>query len=210
MTLTRSLLAVFLISLFHCLAHLKSADALPAFPGAEGFGSEARGGRGGAVHEVTNLNNSGPGSLRAAVEASGPRTVVFRVSGTIRLESNLVIRSARITIAGQTAPGDGICLRDASLDIRASDVVVRFIRCRLGDVAGRDADSVVVSDGERIILDHVSASWGVDETLSVTTDENTLDRVTVQWCFITDALNDTEIKGSPHGYGSLIRGVRGS
>jgi hypothetical protein len=103
------------------------ARKIPAFPGAEGYGSAARGGRGGRVIAVTNLKESGPGSLRAAIDAKGPRTVVFRVSGTI--DADLNIRNDHITIAGQTAPGDGICIK-GSLKMSANDVIVRYIRVR--------------------------------------------------------------------------------
>src|SRR5579862_2708288 len=102
-----------------------AADALPAFPGAEGWGSTTPGGRGGKVIEVTNLEDDGPGSLRAAVEADGPRIVVFRVGCTIPLAKDLVIKNGNITIAGQTAPGDGICLKNYKMFVRALDVVVR-------------------------------------------------------------------------------------
>lgn len=184
--------------------------AIPAFPGAEGCGAEAIGGRGGVVHEVTNLNDSGPGSLREAVDASGPRTVVFRVGGTIALQDTLVIRNDNITIAGQTAPGGGICLRDAALVVEADDVIVRYIRCRLGDESLRESDSVSVNRGRRIIFDHCSTSWSTDETFSVSTNENRLTDVTVQWCFITESLYDSIHLKGPHGYGSLLRGNRGS
>src|SRR3972149_7279366 len=120
---------------------------IPAFPGAEGAGMWSVGGRGGKVYEVTNLNDSGPASLREAVEASGPRIVVFRVSGTISLKSPLVIDNPYITIAGQTAPGDGICLKDFGLRVATQHVVIRYIRCRPGDNRGIAMDSLTVGAG---------------------------------------------------------------
>jgi pectate lyase len=144
-----------------------SANEIPAFPGAEGCGRLAVGGRGGTVYRVTSLGDSGPGTLRAAVEARGPRTVIFDLGGTIRLETPLVIRHGQITLAGQTAPGGGITLRDQPLMVQADDVVVRYIRSRLGDESNTEADAISINSGRRIILDHVSASWSVDETLSL-------------------------------------------
>jgi len=183
---------------------------LPAFPGAEGFGASSIGGRGGQVIEVTNLNDSGSGSLRAAVEASGSRIVVFRVSGTIDLESRLRISNPYITIAGQTAPGDGICLKDQELQVSADHVIVRYIRSRLGDNEGAQSDSISITEGRNIIIDHCSASWSVDETLSVTTDADDLGDVTIQWCMITESLNCSIHDKGCHGYGSLIRGCYGN
>jgi hypothetical protein len=183
--------------------------SIPAFPGAEGFGAESVGGRGGEVLFVTNLNDDGPGSLRAAVEADGPRTVIFCVSGTIALESTLAITKPYITIAGQTAPGDGICLKNYALAISADHVIVRYIRCRPGDDAGSEVDALSISSGRDIIVDHCSASWSVDETLSASTSGQ-LGNVTVQWCIISESLhNSVHHKGS-HGYGSLIRGGWGN
>lgn len=187
---------------------------LLAFPGAEGAGRLSAGGRGGRVIKVVNLNDSGPGSLRAAVEAVGPRIVVFEVSGTIALESALRISQPRITIAGQTAPGDGITLKNHELIVAADDVVVRYLRSRLGDEGRAESDAIWVRSGRRIILDHVSASWSVDEALSVNNGfrrpEDGFYDVTVQWSIIAESLNDSlHVKG-PHGYGSLIAGGYGT
>ena len=191
-----------------------AAGPVVAFPGAEGAGRFSLGGRGGAVIHVSTLDDSGPSSLRAAVEAKGPRTIVFDISGTIALTKPLVIREPRVTIAGQTAPGDGITLRDAGLIVAADDVVIRYIRSRLGSVSKSQDDAIGVRSGRRIILDHVSASWSVDETLSASaryTDptEGWYD-LTVQWSMIANSLRKSgHVKGD-HGYGSLIRGGRGS
>ncbi|KPL20989.1 MAG: hypothetical protein AMJ75_10820 [Phycisphaerae bacterium SM1_79] len=174
-----------------------------AFPGAEGFGAYSKGGRGGKVYHITTLENRGPGSLREAVEAEGPRIVVFDLSGTIRLKTPLEIRNPFITIAGQTAPGDGICLRDQTFVVAADHVIVRYLRCRLGDGA-QGGDAVTIATGHNIIIDHCSASWSLDEALSSSTHWPVLNDLTVQWCFITEALNP---KG--HGFGSLIRGCQG-
>lgn len=185
-----------------------------AFPGAEGAGRHALGGRGGSVIRVTNLADSGPGSLRAALETDGPRVVVFDVGGTIRLERPLRIRHGRITVAGQTAPGGGVTVRDQPLIIAADDVVVRHIRSRLGDAGGAEGDAISVERGRRIILDHVSASWSVDETLSVGSRYDPPERgiydVTVQWSIIAESLNASVHAKGDHGYGSLIRGGYGA
>jgi len=178
--------------------------SIPAFPGAEGFGAYAQGGRGGRVIYVTTLADGGPGSLREAVDAEGPRIVVFSVSGTIRLTKNLYVEEPFITIAGQTAPGSGICLRDATFGVGTDHVVIRYLRCRLGD-EGRGGDAVSIGAGRHIILDHCSASWSSDEVLSSSTGEPRLSDLTVQWCFITEALNPEN-----HGFGSLIRGCQGA
>lgn len=184
--------------------------ALDAFPGAIGAGRFALGGRGGAVLRVTNLNDSGPGSLRAAVEARGPRTVVFDIGGTIHLASPLRVREPRLTLAGQTAPGGGITLRGQPLIVSADDVVVRYIRSRLGDEAGVETDAVTIDRGRRIILDHVSASWSVDETLSIGSRDRPIDAVTVQWSIIAESLNGSSHAKGEHGYGSLVRASHGA
>lgn len=178
--------------------HAEKSEVL-AFPTAEGYGKYTVGGRGGVVYEVTNLNDSGEGSLRAAVEAEGPRTVVFRVSGTIDLKKPLRIRHPYITIAGQTAPGDGICIKRYPLSIDADEVIIRYIRVRLGNESGRSDDAIASRYHKNIILDHVSVSWSIDEALSVYHCEN----VTIQWCMITESLfNSNHVKGS-HGFGGI-------
>ena len=205
--------AAFLLTLAGCM-ETPAAAQVPAFPGAEGAGAMSLGGRGGRVLRVTNLNDSGPGSLRAAVETPGPRIVVFDVGGTIRLASPLAIRHPRITIAGQTAPGGGITLRDQTLGISADDVVVRFIRSRLGDASGAVADAVWITRGNRIVLDHVSASWGTDEVLSVTSGYKRPGRelgdVTVQWSIISESLCNSVNPEGRHCYGSILAGSRGA
>jgi len=170
----------------------------PAFPGAEGAGMYSLGGRGGVVYEVTNLNDSGAGSFRAACTASGPRTVIFRVSGTIVLNSRIDITNPYITIAGQTAPGDGICIRRNSLGVVAThDVIIRYLRCRRGDetrvATGATGDSLGVSaPSSNVIIDHCSVSWSTDENLSSYPN----DAVTIQWCMIGEGL-------FPHNCGGI-------
>ncbi len=179
------------------------ARATPAFPGAEGAGKWARGGRSGRVISVTNLDDSGPGSLRAALEAREPRTTVFRVSGTIELAKPLRILHPFITVAGQTAPGDGICLKGHELQIGGThDVIVRHLRCRPGDKNSQagEVDAISLWDARDVIIDHCSATWSTDECLSVTRDS---DRVTVQHCLIAEALTE-------HSYGSIIASYRGA
>jgi hypothetical protein len=193
---------------FALLAGMVSGQALTAFPGAEGAGKWTVGGRGGRVIAVTSLDDSGPGSLRSAIMASGPRTVVFRVGGTIWLKSLLKVEQPYLTIAGQTAPGDGITVAGHEFRIEASQVIVRYVRFRTGDRLRADLDAVSVRKGRNIILDHVSASWGIDETLSVTPDARD---VTVQWCIISESLHDSvHSYNEPHGKGSLLSGRSGA
>jgi len=177
--------------------------SVPAFPGAQGFGANTPGGRGGRVIFVTNLNDSGPGSLRAACDADGPRTVIFRVSGLISLASPITVKNPFLTIAGQTAPGDGICLRNFTFNIATHDVVVRYLRSRLGDLSAQESDSItLVSGAHDVVLDHCSATWSIDESLSLA---GNVSNVTIQWCLIGNALNHSKHAKGDHGYGSLSR-----
>ena len=189
---------VLLIVFFLCPACIFAQEQL-AFPGAEGYGKYTIGGRGGDVYEVTNLNESGEGSLRVAVEASGPRTVVFRVSGTIDLKKALRIKKPFITIAGQSAPGGGICIKGYPLLIDADEVIIRHIRVRLGDGSGEATDAISARYIKNLIIDHVSAGWSVDEAVSIYHSEN----VTVQWCLIAESMYKSNHGKGHHGFGGI-------
>jgi pectate lyase len=180
--------------------------AIPAFPGAEGYGASTPGGRGGKILFVDNLNDSGPGSLREAIDASGPRIILFRTGGLLSLQSHLLIRNPFVTIAGQSAPGDGICLKGGSLVVATHDVIVRHIRSRFGNERGEGDAISIATPSRRVIVDHVSASWSVDEALSPSGD---IADVTVQWSFITESLNKSAHSKGNHGYGTLARAVGG-
>ena len=180
-------------------------DRPPAFPGAEGFGKYTSGGRGGRVIEVTHLGDRGPGSFRDAVMAKGPRTIVFRVSGNIELESELKIREPFLTIAGQTAPGDGVCVKNYQVNFETQHMIIRYLRFRPGDEKGKEQDAFG-GGGDHILIDHCSVSWGVDETLSI----NKASNLTVQWCLVTESLYHSIHKKGNHGYGGLWGGPGGS
>jgi len=172
---------------------------LPAFPGAEGGGAWTVGGRGGKVFIVTSLKDSGPGTLREAVEASGPRMVVFAVAGIITLETPLSINHPFITIAGQSAPGDGVCVRGHTTEINTHDVIIRYMRFRRGNLKKRD-DALGGNPVGNVIVDHVSASWGLDENLSLyrhmerqpgggPDKKLPVESITIQWSISSEALD---------------------
>lgn len=194
-------------------------DEPVAFPGAEGFGKYTNGGRGGKVVIVSNLNDAGEGSLRAAVSRKFPRIIVFSISGTIHLLSELKIASD-VTIAGQTAPGDGICLADYPVSLSGNNIILRYMRFRMGDryqnrgmVNGAGADDAFGGlRRKNIMIDHCTMSWSTDEACSVYAGDST----TLQWNLISEPLNysyhfETGDKDfEHHGYGGIIGGLHTS
>lgn len=180
----------------------------------EGGGAAVKGGDGGTIYRVSRLDdelnpNTGlpmAGTLRYAVNQTGARRVIFTTSGTIHLKSELRIKTGSITIDGQTAPGDGICIADYPLVINASNVIVRFIRVRLGDVSNTEADAVSVNNANGVVLDHLSCSWSVDECVSCYGNTD----FTMQYCIVSESLkNSIHGKGS-HGYGGIWGGKNAS
>ena len=183
-----------------------------AFPGAEGFGKYARGGRGGDVYNVTNLNDSGPGSLRYGIDtANNPRIIVFDVAGTIQLETPIRIENKScLTIAGQTAPGKGITIRDHAIVIKkCSDIVIRYLRLRLGDKNKEDSSSedvMTVDYCDQIILDHLSLSWGIDGNSDYRGNSN----MTLQWLLYAEALNNSIHHKGNHAMCTSLRDCHGN
>jgi pectate lyase len=202
-------LIAFIITLVSLTPHL-NAQVL-AFPGAEGWGRFSKGGRGGAILKVTNLNDSGPGSFREAVTNAEPRIVVFEVSGTIDLKSPLQIKTPYLTIAGQTAPGDGICLKRFPLRIKNThDIIIRGIRIRPGiesGLIGSEIDVIDVDSSENVIIDHCVFSWSTDEGVNTWHGAKS---TTVQWCVMSEPLDRSIHEKGAHGYSGSIGGYKTS
>lgn len=180
----------------------------PVIPGASGFGITTSAGRGGEIYRVTNLDDSGQGSLRKCVEASGPRVCIFEVSGAIKLKSDLVVSEPNLTIAGQTAPAPGVLIRGSALKIRASDVLVQHLELRVGaeqDGTKTDEKQPIKINGvnglKNVIIDHCSLSWAVDENISTF---KSWDNITISNSIISEPLRDARSSTGEHGYSALI------
>jgi len=186
-------------------------EGLPVFPGAEGFGTRTRAGRGGKVFVVDSLEDSGPGTLRAALLDESPKTIVFRVGGIIELKSLLFVAHPFVTIAGQTAPGDGVVLKNFGIVVTTNDVLIQSIRVRPGNQGAirpdhNDAIAILGPTGGakgsfNVVLDHVSASWGEDETVSTWFAPHD---ITLSWSIVSEALNRSRHPKRTHSAGLLV------
>ena len=180
-----------------------------AFPGAEGGGMYSQGARAAqnfTVYHVTNLNDSGAGSFRDAV-SQGNRIIIFDVAGNIMLESSLEIRNSNLTILGQTAPGEGICIGGSDVRFRdGKNIIVRYMRFRMGDISNSQEDGLGIRNCAEVILDHCSVSWSIDECLSAYANKN----FTAQYCIISESLNQSHHAKGDHGYGGIWGGINAS
>lgn len=185
---------------------------VPAFPGADGYGRYTQGGRGGSVYYVTSLADTDtPGTLRYGVTRLSKVTILFKVSGTIHLNSGLNISQSNITIAGQSAPGDGICVADYPVSVSGNNIIVRYMRFRMGDrkLSADEADGADAFGGrfcQNVIIDHCSISWCTDECASFYANTD----FTMQWCIISESLRQSLHSKGAHGYGAIWGGLGAS
>ena len=196
---------LFTIGIICGISTFINAQNVLSFPGAEGFGRYTTGGRGGKAYFVDKLTDDGSeGTLRYALEQKGARYIVFKTGGTIYLESPLKIKEGNVTIAGQTAPGDGITVANYETFVGADNVIIRYMRFRMGDQKNFEGDALGARFIKNLMIDHCSMSWSTDETVSIYNNKNT----TLQWCVIAESLRNSVHQKGAHGYGGIAGGKR--